>query len=191
MSKVMLELHEFFVEGGDRDRSHVLLHITEPSTPEEEKNKGYFFALAEINNGNIKQIEQLQKMIDELETGYYEAEDEKEKDAFELSLEQINKRGHHILEKSKAILSCVVGVIHKDKISFSYHGCPSIKMIYQKQDDYNLIDVIEGEEHKDAKQLFSAIMQGKIKEKNFFYIATPNVEDHIPDLQILKTFQSR
>jgi len=104
----MLELHEFFVEGGDQDKSHVLLHITEPSTPEEEE-KGYFFAVAEINNGTIEQIEHLQQMIDDLESGYYETDDEEDstsakatadkKNAFEISLEYINRRGHHILQE--------------------------------------------------------------------------------------------
>ena len=31
----ILEIHEFFVEGSNQERSHVLLHITEPGTPEE------------------------------------------------------------------------------------------------------------------------------------------------------------
>ena len=61
----ILEIHEFFAEGQNQDRSHVILHITEPSTPEEFK-KGYFFAVAEVNNGPIEQIEHLQKMIDDL-----------------------------------------------------------------------------------------------------------------------------
>src|SRR3989344_2445824 len=43
-----LQIHEFFVEGGESERSHVLLHITEPSTPE-EREKGYFFAVCELN----------------------------------------------------------------------------------------------------------------------------------------------
>jgi hypothetical protein len=37
-----IEINEFFIEGGDQKKSHVLLHITEPSTPEEE-DRGYFF----------------------------------------------------------------------------------------------------------------------------------------------------
>ena len=63
--KEILEINEFFVEGNDQKKSHVLLHITEPGTPE-ELSKGYFFAVAEINDGNLEQIEHLQQMIDDL-----------------------------------------------------------------------------------------------------------------------------
>ena len=45
-----LNLNEFFVEGENQELSHVLLHIIQPSTPEEEREKGYFFAACEINN---------------------------------------------------------------------------------------------------------------------------------------------
>ena len=44
-----VDIREFFVEGDDQKTSHVLLHITEPSTAEEIE-KGYFLALCEINN---------------------------------------------------------------------------------------------------------------------------------------------
>ena len=39
----ILQLQEFFIEGGDRCTSHVLLHIAEPASLEEKK-KGYFFS---------------------------------------------------------------------------------------------------------------------------------------------------
>ena len=46
-----MHLNEFFVEGSSPEESHVLLNITEPSTPE-ERGKGYFFAICEIFNGD-------------------------------------------------------------------------------------------------------------------------------------------
>ena len=52
MDKI-LRLNEFFVEGGKQQVSHVLLHITEPSTPE-EMHKGNFFAVCEINNAETR-----------------------------------------------------------------------------------------------------------------------------------------
>ena len=184
----MIELYEFFVEGGDQEKSHVLLHITEPSESPEEKEKGYFFAVAEINNGTIEQIEHLQQMIDDLESGYYETIDEKHKNAFELSLEYINRRGHYILSDKNSDLSCVVGVINNDKISFSYHGEPNIQMIYSRQKEFELIDILSSEKENQKKnQLFSAVMEGKINEGDYFFITTPYVTDSISNKQILNT----
>ena len=53
-----LHLHEFFVVGSSPEVSHVLLNITEPSTPA-EKSKGYFFAICEINNAETKYISKM------------------------------------------------------------------------------------------------------------------------------------
>jgi len=193
----MLELHEFFIEGGDQKRSHVLLHIAEPSNPSEEA-KGYFFALAEINNGNIEQIEHMQQMIDDLESGYYETDDQEGKDSFESTLEYINRRGHHVLQDKHSVLNCIVGAIRKNEISFSYHGQPSIKMIYAKpfhtangQRKFELANLAGREKEKNEDQLFSSIMQGKLKDGDFFYIATPHVEDNISDPQIINTLSAR
>jgi len=186
----MLELHEFFIEGGDQKRSHVLLHITEPSDENSlELEKGYFFALAEVNNGSEEQIEHLQNMIDDLESGYYETDDEADKSSFELTLEHINKRGHHILQDKHSVLNCVVGVICKNKISFSYHGSPLIKMIYKKNDKLELLNVIDGEEL--GAQLFSAMMQGNLNDDDFFFLATPHVGDNISNDQIINTLSVR
>ncbi len=68
-----LEIHEFFVEGTDQKDSHVLLHIAEPITPEEQR-KGYFFALVEIQHSHGDQITDLQQLIEGIETTYYETE---------------------------------------------------------------------------------------------------------------------
>ncbi|OGH76775.1 MAG: hypothetical protein A2301_00705 [Candidatus Magasanikbacteria bacterium RIFOXYB2_FULL_40_13] len=190
MSKRMVDLREFFVEGGDNKKSHVLLQITEPANSYEQENKGYFFALAEINGGDDEQVQLLQQMIDDIETGYYETKDTDEKDAFELTLEYINRRGHLFLNKRSGDFNCVIGTINRDKISFSYHGKPLIKVIFAKRDKYELYNVLENEDESSG-QLFSAIMQGEIKENDFFQIATPHVSDHISDRQLINTLSAR
>ena len=38
--KDIVEIHEFFVEGSNTEASHVLLHISEPSLEEENKEIG-------------------------------------------------------------------------------------------------------------------------------------------------------
>ncbi|MDP2693060.1 MAG: hypothetical protein Q8O88_05475 [bacterium] len=186
----MVELREFFVEGGDAKKSHVLLHITEPNGSYEEENKGFFFALAEINNSNEDQIQLLQQMIDDIETGYYESNDTDKKSAFELTLEYINRRGHLLISKKNSDFSCVVGTVNKGKLAFSYHGKPSIKVIYSNKGKYELFDVLE-EEKEQVQQLFSSIMEGGVKENDFFYVATPHVINCISNSQIINTLSSR
>ena len=68
-----LEIQEFFVEGSNQRASHVLLHIAEPIT-QNEKDKGYFFAIIEVNGSYSEQISQLQQIIDDIEIKYYDEE---------------------------------------------------------------------------------------------------------------------
>ncbi|MFZ2190375.1 MAG: hypothetical protein WA057_06765 [Candidatus Magasanikiibacteriota bacterium] len=182
----ILEIHEFFVEGKKQERSHVLLHITEPGTPEEYK-KGYFFAIAEINNGNLEQIEHLQQMIDDLESNYYEMDEEEGKDSFESSLEFINKRGHHILQYKDSVINCLVGVLRDHELSFAYHGTPHTILFYHdKNEDLQEINILAEDNANEPEHLFSSMMQGSINENDHFYVATPHVVDYFTDDRIKK-----
>ncbi len=186
----ILELHEFFVEGGNQNRSHVLLHISEPDV--DEKNKGYFFAVCEINNGSLEQIEHLQQMIDDLESGYYETEDEKDSNAFELTLEFINRRGHHVLEYKNALTNCLVGVLRGHDIFFAYHGNPQVMLFYPGKENLEELDVLKDQTNEQPEnQLFSAMLQGTINQGDYFYMATPHVTDYFESDRIKKIVSGR
>ena len=189
----ILEIHEFFAEGSNQERSHVLLHITEPGTPA-EKAKGYFFALCEINNGPLEQIENLQQMIDDLESSYYESNnDEQEGNNFENLIERINHRGHHILQYNDTVINCIVGVIRGHELSLAYHGKPEAWLFYKGKEVLEQMDII-GEQQDKEGQLFPSILQGQLNTGDFFYIATPHVTDYFdPDRvnKILLTRNSR
>lgn len=188
--KHILELNEFFVEGKNRSQSHVLLHITEPNTPEERK-KGYFFAVAEIEHGDVEQIEHIQKMIDDLESGYYETDDEEEKGAFELTLEYINRRGHHLLSFQNSYVNAIVGVVQQGKISFAYHGEPTALVYYQGKQGYQTLPVIDPSEQPADDQLFSALMEGEIQVGDYFFVTTPHVSEYLSDDRLEKIITSR
>lgn len=186
----VLEIHEFFVEGSNQERSHVLLHITEPGTPE-ERAKGYFFAIAEINNGPLEQIEHLQQMIDDMESGYYETDDQPGKNAFELTLEFLNRRGHHILEFKNAVTNCLVGVLRGKDLYFAQHGHPHAVLFYQGQDGLEQMEVTGGENDPTATQLFPSVMQGQLNTGDYFYAATPHVIDYFTFDRIAKILLTR
>lgn len=188
--KHILELNEFFVEGKNRSQSHVLLHITEPNTPEERK-KGYFFAVAEIEHGSLEQIEHIQKMIDDLESGYYETEDEEEKGAFELTLEYINRRGHHLLNFQQSYVNAIVGVVRKGHISFAYHGNPVARVYYKGKQGYQTLPVIDPADQPEKDQLFSALMEGKIQADDYFFVATPHITEYLSNDRLEKIITSR
>ncbi|HYE60052.1 MAG TPA: hypothetical protein VEA18_02625 [Candidatus Kapabacteria bacterium] len=170
-------IHEFFVEGGKEERSHALLHITEPSTPQEEK-KGYFVALAEIEHGVTDQIEHLQRLIDDIETSYYEMDADNGKEPFEMTVEYMNRRGHHILAPKGSKVHCLVGIVRGNDILFAYHGSPEAYMFYQNANTVQHTTVIDGA-NDSSTQLFSAIMQGSMNPGDIFYIATPNVSKYM------------
>ncbi|MFH1946868.1 MAG: hypothetical protein ABIJ23_01790 [Candidatus Magasanikbacteria bacterium] len=188
----ILEINEFFVEGNNQERSHALLHITEPSNPEERK-KGYFFAVAEINNGSLEQIEHLQQMIDDLESGYYETDDVENKNAFELTLEYINRRGHHILQYQNSLTHCLIGVLRKNEVSFAYHGNPNVILFYKNnKNELEQIDVMDGQEPDlDGDHLFSSIIQGNVNIGDYLYIATPHVTDYFTHDRVQKIINTR
>jgi len=187
-----VEIHEFFVEGQDQSRSHVLLHITEPSTPQEEA-KGYFFALAEINNGTIEQIQHLQQMIDDLESGYYETDDTEDKTAFEATLEFINCRGHHLLQFEDSLIHCLVGVIRDRELHFAYHGSPQAVLFYRKKDnELEAVDILGAPDNLlNNNQLFSSILEGHLNLGDYFYASTPHVNDYFTLDRIKKIVETR
>jgi hypothetical protein len=186
----VLQLNEFFVEGKSLEESHVLLHITEPSTPE-ELDKGYFFAIAEIVDGDVEQVEHVQQMIDDLESGYYETDDEDDKNAFELSLEYINRRGHHILQNEDSELHCLVGTIVDGKICFAYHGDINALVFFRGSQGPEKLSAIDLDDKPADDQLFSSMLQGEIQDDDLFYISTPGVSELISDDRIHKLILSR
>lgn len=189
--KDLLEIHEFFVEGSDHERSHVLLHITEPGTAE-ERAKGYFFALVEINNGSLEQIERLQQMIDDLESGYYESDDQQDKNAFEVALEFINRRGHHILQYKNSLINFLVGVLRDHELFLSYHGSPQAWLFYQENNELKNMDILaEQGKELNNEQLFSSLLQGNLNDGDYFYLATPHVSDYFITDRVKKIIAGR
>ncbi len=186
----ILDLHEFFVEGGDQKKSHVLLHISEPSTPEEKK-KGYFFALSEVNRGNLEQIKHLQDIIDDIESRYFASTNTDENhDAFEEAIEHANRRGHHVLDSNDADVHCFIGILRGNTLAFSYHGKPQVALIYKKQEDSIYMDII-GEAEPDNAHLFSQLLQGTVNRGDTIYIGTPNASDLFPGHRLQKLIASR
>jgi hypothetical protein len=177
----ILRLNEFFVEGGKQNQSHVLLHITEPSTPEEAK-KGYFFALCEVNNAEAVYITKLQELIDRAENEYYELVDEPGKNTFETVLEKMNEEAFS-LENATGELHCIIGVIREPDIIFSYFGKPHLLLFYRnKQSIYQRLDLIENNQAETAgepeeAQLFSQVIQGKLTVNDFLFAGTPHIID--------------
>lgn len=174
--KDIVEIHEFFVQGSNAEKSHVLLHISEPS-PDEE-SKGYFFALCEIIDGNDATISQVQKMIDDVESNYYENDFiATAKNPFETSIEQINRRSHHILENNEGTLNLLFGVVENNNIYFASRGLIQAYLLYHKGNELHHINVNE-EKRTPEDQIFSSLVEGEIRSNDFFVITTEQVEQY-------------
>jgi len=173
--KDIVEIHEFFVQGTDTDRSHVLLHISEPSADEE--NKGYFFALCEIIEGSDQIIGQVQKMIDDVEASYYDTETEQSTNPFEKSIEYINRRSHHLLQDRSTTINLLFGVIENNKISFVSRGPISAYLLYHKGGNLHHVNVNQ-EKKTPEDQIFSSLVEGEIRVDDYFVIATDPVESY-------------
>jgi len=187
----ILHLNEFFVEGGSQKQSHALLHITEPSTPE-ERERGYFFAICETNGADNEYIIKLQGMIDEIENGYYEARDGENNQNFEKILEKINQQSYPLIQNNST-LHCVVGVIRPPEIIFAFHNAPQIILFYKKKDgSYQKMDLVDANrEEKGNSHIFSQIVQGKISPEDYMFIGTPHIADYFSHDRLQKIISSR
>jgi len=188
-----LHLHEFFVEGGDPKKSHVLLNITEPATPA-EKDKGYFFAICEINNGESKYITKMQEIIDEIENSYYEIPDQENKTSLEVILDKVNKESFALVNP-EITLHCIVGAIRQNDILFSLYGHPQMLLFYKIKDgSYKKMDLTEGNQGDDQprpNQLFSQITQGKIGANDYLFASTPHIVEYFNHDRLQKIITTR
>ncbi len=185
-----LQLHEFFIEGGNREKSHVLLHITEPSN-EKERQKGYFFAVCELNNTTTKDIVRLQNIVDEIESRYYEAPQNINENSLETVLKNIN-RENQPPENESVQRHCVVGVIKDQEIVFSFCGHPKMLLFYKAKDDsYKQMDLISTNQDETDDQLFSQIVEGKITVNDFLFISTPQLNEYFNDDRLIKIITTR
>lgn len=183
-------INEFFVEGKKQKKSHVLLHITEPTTKEEWK-RGYFFALCEIEHGDLELIGHAQRLIDDIESGYYETEVQShEKSPFELTLEFINRRSNHLLH-ANGKLHCLVGVLNDTSLSLSYHGNPHAQVFFLQHDQYKSIDILEGDDQHTQEHIFSAVIEGQLNVGDTLFLGTPHITNEISLERIQNILMSR
>lgn len=189
----VLQLNEFFVEGGRQFQSHVLLHIAEPST-EEERAKGYFFAICEVNQADNKYLLKLQDIIENIENGYYENSDGKDKNSLEIVLDKANQEGYALLKQGISI-SCVVGAIRPPEIFFSFYGEPMLLLFYQgKEGEYKKMDLAEGGQlatDKGDEHLFPQIIQGKITPHDYLFFGTKHIINYFDHDRLHKVITSR
>lgn len=185
-----LQLNEFFIEGGNREKSHVLLHITEPST-EKERQKGYFFAVCELNSSSTKDIVKLQNIVDEIEARYYEAPLNIDGNSLETVLKNINRENKPIQDE-EVKRHCVVGVVKDQDIVFSFCGNPKMLLFYKSKDDlYKEMDLISANQDENNDQLFSQIVEGKITPNDFLFIGTPQLNEFFSNDRLLKIITTR
>ena len=183
-------IQEFFIEGKNQKQSHVLLHITEPTNAEEWK-RGYFFAIAEIEEGDVEMIGHAQRLIDDIESGYYETElNAGDKGPFETTLEFINRRSNHLLHQT-GTLSCIVGVIHDTSISLSYYGSPHAYVFFSQKNTIEHINILSGEHDEDDTHLFSAVIEGTINQGDRMFFGTPHITDELSIERIKEIVMSR
>ena len=192
----LLQLNEFFVEGGHQEISHVLLNLIQPTNETEEKEKGYFFAICEINHGNSQHITELQKIMGEIENGYYELPDLGNKSSLETVLEKVNRQNLALFNLNLS-LNCVVGAIKSNEIVFSYCGQPNILLFYaNKEKNYKKMDLTENQEQDYEKQnsdktLFSQLVQGKVSPEDFFFFGTKRIVEYFSHDRLQKIITTR
>ncbi|MBI2437114.1 MAG: hypothetical protein HYV41_05275 [Candidatus Magasanikbacteria bacterium] len=181
------EIQEFFVEGNDDNLSHVLLHIAEPIT-ETEKERGYFFALIEVATSYPHQLSQIQELIANIETEYYESAHTD--DAFEQVLRHANGRSGEILEYDGTEIHSVVGILQDKRVILGYHGSPQATLFYQNSQAIAYTPIIE-EQTDTHPHLFSTVVEGIVHENDSIYICTPHVNEFFPAYRVKNILENK
>ncbi len=180
-------LREFFVCGTYSEKQHSLIHISEPET-HEEKDKGYFFAIAEIRNSSASEIETIQDLIDDIEISYYKTNEGNHRENFEKTLQKINENEKY-KELKTADIDLFVAIMRGPSISFAHIGVPNVLLFYNSHNSLQHKKLVE--ESSSSDQLFSTVVEGKIHPQNYFYISTPNVSKVFSNDRIQKLLSSR
>ena len=185
-----LEIQEFFVEGSNQRASHVLLHIAEPIT-QNEKDKGYFFAIIEVNGSYSEQISQLQQIIDDIEIKYYDEENTGIENYFESILQEINQQSHSVLHYKESQVTALVGILQKRRLTLAYHGNPNAYLFYNTKDGLRSSEIIDKNEKETPEQLFSSVVEGEMKDDDYLYVASASVSEHFSPDRVRKIIQNK
>ncbi|MCF6276747.1 MAG: hypothetical protein L3J07_02765 [Candidatus Magasanikbacteria bacterium] len=184
-----VELREFFVCGTYSETQHSLLHISEPESPE-EKDKGYFFAIAEIRESTKKEIEKIQELINEIEILYYKSDVGSHRENFEKILQKINE-DEKFEKLKKSNMDLFVAVMRGHSISFAHRGTPNVLLFHNSHNSLHRKKLIEKDLEQNSDKIFSTVVEGKVHSKNYFYISTPNVSEVFSNDRIQKLLTSR
>lgn len=190
----ILKLKEFFVEGGSKKQSHVILQIGEP-TSLEEKEKGYFFVIGETNNADQNYLTKFYEIIDTAQKNYYKDDCQKNNNSLENILNLINHQAVY-LSKPPTSLHCVIGIAYQNDIIFSFCGKPQIVLFYKttKEGNYERMD-LAGDNlnvvESSGTALFSQLIQGKINNNDFLFFGTPHITDQINLDRLQKVITTR
>lgn len=171
-----LAVFDFFASGHDLAAGHVLMRIAEPSAPH-EKERGYFFAMAEVTGGTREYITKLQAAVDAIESDYY-AEKNKGRDIFERILVRANETYAELLPRAGVGLHLAVGAIRPQGLTLAYYGAPLALAFYPTNHGLGLADIVT--EKNQGDNLFSDIISGNLNRGDFFLIASPRVESVLP-----------
>lgn len=182
-----LAVFDFFASARDLTSGHVLMRVAEPSAPH-EKERGYFFAMAEVTGGTREYITKLQAAIDTIETDYY-AEKNKGRDIFERILIRANETYAELLPRAGTGLHLAVGAIRPQGLTLAYYGTPLALAFYPTAHGLGIADIVTEKNHSDS--LFSDIITGNLNRGDYFLIASPRIEAILPRAEIAQILAAK
>ena len=186
LTEQQLQLKEFFVEGKNQKNFYILLHISDPST-REEKTKGHFFVLCEINTADRTHINKLQKIFEQAGTIYYRNVASTNEDSLEEVLGIVNNQAEHIMG-SEYTIHCAIGIITTEELIFSFYNQPRILLYYKnRQGSYQTMDLVQNnasplntpQDTKTQKIAFNQIIKGKLAREDFLLITSHELITHL------------
>src|SRR3989338_5128322 len=178
-------------KGRERKAEATSARVLNQTSTQAKNFLSYFFELEEVEGAELEDIEHVQQLIDDLESGYYETADEEERDAFEITLEYINRRGNHLRDASDATLHCFAGVLRGDKLSFTHTGSPHALLFYTAKEKTERMELLGGANDEKIDHLFPSVMQGTMNPNDQLFVGTPHITEYFSYDRLEKIIGSR
>ncbi len=181
MSEYGSQFAELFIAKED-GRSTVRLFTARP-TPLEEKNLGRLFGVLEIDSQDSINEEILHVIEDVIVSEYYRAEATEVETAFEVALQQVNKKVHELVadigDEWLNSVNMLLGVQKGHSVIFANIG-HVIAMLIQKDQIIDILDTTKAKAQDiNPMKVFTNIVTGEAPKDSAVLFATETMLDYL------------
>ncbi len=187
--RLSLQINDFLIEGRDEEKSHVILEIAKP-VPEELLTHGHFIALAEMAGATPKTINMVRAWVEFAIDAFYGSVPSNLEQHFEDLLQRLNTQSSlYLKQHPETQLHMAILAIRGTDVLLSFHGAPSVLLLYRKQDSWHSMNLAEADAAPAA--LFSNVLTGTLRPGDRMCLASGRVIEFFSADRIAKLCETK